>query len=76
MVVKFFAPWCPHCISFKDVFDEVVMKFLMEESEDVKFAEIDCMDMESLDVCTEENVEGFPAVYLYKVQGLSTSDEV
>ena len=67
MVVKFFTTWCPHCVNFKETFDEVVIKFLMEESEDVKFAEVDCMDMDSLEVCSDENVEGFPAVYLYKV---------
>ena len=68
VVVKFFAPWCPHCENFKETFDEIVLKFLMEESEDVKFAEVDCMDMESLEVCTDENVSGFPSVYLYKVR--------
>ena len=39
VVVKFFVPWCPHCESFKEIFDEIVLKFLMEESEEVKFAE-------------------------------------
>ena len=67
VVVKFFVPWCPHCETFKEIFDEIVLKFLMEESEEVKFAEVDCMDMESLEVCTDENISGFPSVYLYKV---------
>ena len=71
VVVKFFTTWCPHCVNFKETFDEVVIKFLMEESEDVKFAEVDCMDMDSLEVCSDENVEGFPAVYLYKVKKTS-----
>ena len=38
----------------------------MEESEDIKFAEVNCMDMDSLETCTEEGVEGYPAVHLYK----------
>jgi len=38
----------------------------MEESEDIKFAEVNCMDDDSLDTCTEEGVDGFPAVHLYK----------
>ena len=38
----------------------------MEEAEDVKFAEVNCMDNDSLDTCTEEGVDGFPAVHLYK----------
>ena len=67
VVVKYFVPGCQHCVDFKDVFDEVVMTFLMEESEDVQFAEVNCMDMDSLDTCIEESVNGFPSVYLYKV---------
>ena len=39
---------------------------MMEESEDLKFAEVNCMDTDSLDTCTEESVDGFPAVHLYK----------
>merc|ERR1739844_687624 len=31
---------------------------------DIKFAEVNCM--EALDVCTEEGVEGFPQIYMYK----------
>ena len=67
VVVKYFVPGCQHCVDFKDVFDDLVMTFLMEESEDVQFAEVNCMDMDSLDTCIEESVNGFPAVYLYKV---------
>ena len=67
VVVKYFVPGCQHCVDFKDVFDELVMTFLMEESEDIQFAEVNCMDMESLDTCIEESVNGFPSVYLYKV---------
>ena len=67
VVVKYFVPGCQHCVDFKDVFDELVMTFLMEESEDIQFAEVNCMDMDSLDTCIEESVNGFPSVYLYKV---------
>ena len=40
------------------------IEFLMEESEDVKFGQVDCM--EALDTCTEEDIESFPQIYLYK----------
>jgi len=69
VLVKYYVPWCEHCKAFQEVWDELVIKFLMEESEDIKFAEINCMDNDSLDTCTEEGVEGFPAVHLYK-QGI------
>jgi len=66
VVTKFFIPGCSHCVKLKPVYDELVIKFLMEESEDVKFTQVDCLDFDSLDVCTEEGVEGFPTIYLYK----------
>ena len=67
VVVKFVIPGCQHCVNFKEVFDDVVMTFLMGESEDVQFAQVNCMDMDSLDICIEESVNGFPSVYMYKV---------
>jgi len=66
VLVKFYVPWCQHCKNLQEVYDELVIKFLMEESEDLKFAEVNCMDMDSLDTCTEEGVDGFPSVYMYK----------
>merc|ERR1711892_536738 len=69
VLVKYYVPWCEHCKAFQEVWDELVIKFLMEESEDIKFAEINCMDNDSLDTCTEEGVEGFPSVHLYE-QGI------
>lgn len=66
VLVKFYIPGCEHCKTFQEVYDELVIKFMMEESEDLKFAEVNCMDTDSLDTCTEESVDGFPAVHLYK----------
>merc|ERR1719233_612354 len=66
VIVKYYVPWCDHCKAFQEVYDELAIKFLMEEAEDVKFAEVNCMDNDSLDTCTEEGVDGFPAVHLYK----------
>ena len=67
VVVKFVTPGCGHCNSYKKVYDEVVIQFLMEESEDIKFAEINCKDKDSLNVCLEEGVQDFPTTHTYKV---------
>ena len=63
-LVFYHVTWCGHCKALRPVWDELAIDFLMEESEDLKFAEVNCM--EALDVCTEEGVEGFPQVYMYK----------
>ena len=67
VVVKYQIPGCKHCVEFKPMFDDLVIKFLIEEAEDIKFAEVDCMNMDSLDVCLEQGVDGFPSVMIYKV---------
>lgn len=67
VVVKFVTPGCGHCNSYKKVYDEVVLQFLMEESEDIKFAEVNCKDKDSLNVCLEEGVQDFPTTHTYKV---------
>ena len=63
-LVFYHVTWCGHCKELRPVWDDLVIDFLMEESEDIKFAEVNCM--EALDVCTEEGVEGFPQIYMYK----------
>ena len=63
-LVFFHVSWCGHCKELRPIWDDLAIDFLMEESEDIKFAEVNCM--EALEVCTEEGVEGFPQIYMYK----------
>ena len=70
VLVKFHIPGCQHCVTFKTLYDDLVIKFLMEEAEDVKFAEVNCLEFDSVEVCSEEGVSGFPALHLYKVRRL------
>ena len=63
-LVFYHVSWCGHCKELRPVWDDLAIDFLMEESEDIKFAEVNCM--EALDVCTEEGVEGFPQIFMYK----------
>ena len=41
------------------------MNFEMEESEDIAFAEVDCTDMKSVDLCSKEQIDAFPTINLY-----------
>jgi len=66
VVVKYFTPSCDNCKETDEAYDELVIKFLMEESEDVKFAEVNCMDLDSIETCMEEGIEDYPAIHLYK----------
>ena len=70
VLVKFHIPGCQHCVTFKTLYDDLVIQFLMEEAEDVKFAEVNCLEFDSVEVCSEEGVSGFPALHLYKVRRL------
>ena len=36
------------------------------DMEDVMFAEVNCLDKDSLDTCTDEAIDEFPSIYMYK----------
>jgi len=62
--VKFFAPWCGHCKRMAPTWDELANKFVGIAG--VKIAKVDCTLAESKEVCSEQDVNGFPTLYIYK----------
>lgn len=54
------------CNKYEDL--SLAIHFAMEEGEDVKFAEVNCMDPDSEEICKEENtfLPDYPAFHLYK----------
>ena len=68
LVVKFHIPGCHHCQTFKETYDDLVLSMSFDpDAENIKFAQVNCMDMDSLEACSDEGVAGFPALHIYKV---------
>ena len=58
--VDFFAPWCPHCVHLKPVWDE-----LGKKSQNImNIATIDCT--QNGEACNAYGIRGFPTLKLFK----------
>lgn len=63
-LVKFYAPWCGHCKRMAPTWDELAEKFIGNTR--VKIAKVDCTLPESKELCSQQEVDGFPTIYIYK----------
>nr|CAD7201362.1 unnamed protein product [Timema douglasi] len=62
-LVKFFAPWCGHCKRLAPTWDELGKKFI---GTGVKIVKVDCTLDNSKELCSQQQVDGFPTLFLYK----------
>lgn len=62
--VKFFAPWCGHCKRLSPTWDELAKKFVGRG--DIKIAKVDCTIADNKELCSEQEVDGFPTLFIYK----------
>ncbi|CAH1118772.1 unnamed protein product [Phaedon cochleariae] len=69
--VKFFAPWCGHCKRLSPTWDNLREKFSARR--DVSIVEVNCTLEPNKHLCNEEEVEGFPSLFLYK-DGIKVSE--
>lgn len=75
-LVLFYADWCPHCTSFKPVWQEVSES--VNTSNETKMISIDVGDKspESEQLMQEYNVSGFPTIVLVDQSNQQKSLEV
>lgn len=62
--VKFFAPWCGHCKRLAPTWEELGKKFFANNN--VNIAKVDCTLDGSKQLCNEQEVVSFPALFLYR----------
>lgn len=65
----FWASWCPHCVSFKPIFEEFENK--VSNNQNVKINKVQCDEntQEVLDYVQKYNIEGFPTVIIVSSDG-------
>ncbi|XP_012286499.1 thioredoxin domain-containing protein 5 homolog [Orussus abietinus] len=62
--IKFFAPWCGHCKRMAPTWEELGKKFLSNEN--VNIVKVDCTMDASKKLCSDQEVDGFPTLFLYR----------
>jgi thioredoxin domain-containing protein 5 len=62
--IKFYAPWCGHCKRLVPTWQSLAEKFVSNAN--VKIAKVDCTLSENRDLCSEQGVNGFPTLFIYK----------
>ncbi|KAL3836941.1 hypothetical protein ACJMK2_022344, partial [Sinanodonta woodiana] len=61
-LVMFYAPWCGHCKKAKPQYQSAADKLLDDKR---SFAAVDCTAEENKEICSKEEVKGFPTFRLY-----------
>lgn len=62
--IKFFAPWCGHCKRLAPTWEELGKKFFGNDN--VNIVKVDCTLTSSKQLCNDQEVDGFPTLFLYK----------
>ncbi|XP_041773854.1 thioredoxin domain-containing protein 5 homolog [Anopheles merus] len=63
-VVKFYAPWCGHCMRLAPTWEQLAEKLTARDG--VTIAKVDCTVDANKELCGEQEVNGYPTVFLYR----------
>lgn len=63
--VKFYAPWCGHCQKLQATWEQLATETKASNSA-IKIAKVDCTSPENKQICIDQQVEGYPTLFLYK----------
>nr|XP_017016014.2 thioredoxin domain-containing protein 5 homolog isoform X2 [Drosophila takahashii] len=63
--IKFYAPWCGHCQKLQPTWEQLATETHQAQS-GVRIAKVDCTAPENKQVCIDQQVEGYPTLFLYK----------
>uniref|UniRef100_A0A182J3K1 Thioredoxin domain-containing protein n=1 Tax=Anopheles atroparvus TaxID=41427 RepID=A0A182J3K1_ANOAO len=63
-VVKFYAPWCGHCMRLAPTWEQLAEKLAARA--DVTIAKVDCTVDGNKELCGDQDVNGYPTVFLYR----------
>lgn len=55
---------CGHCKRMQPTWQQLALKFVGDEK--VKIGKVDCTLTENRDLCSEQDVQGFPTIFIYK----------
>jgi len=64
-LVMFYAPWCGHCKAAKPELQAASDELVEAEGKPVKLAAVDCTADESLALCMQYNVKGYPTINFF-----------
>lgn len=59
-----FTHRCGHCKRMGPTWDELAVKFV--DNSLVKIAKVDCTLSDNKELCSEQEVNGFPTIFIYK----------
>lgn len=63
--VKFYAPWCGHCQKLQPTWEQLATDTQASKS-GIVVAKVDCTSPENKQICIDQQVEGYPTLFLYK----------